>query len=382
VTCDSDIIQHERGHRLHDSAGPEQWRHACHAQLLPFEPDRRARHLAPHQQLAETQVVDSVNSNAVQCNAFWDSGTLNFLSRAGLPQHRRGSPASSSTSGGTASTRTTAATDSPSKPTRTSFALLSTCLLLRSRLLRENGNCSYSNSCLNCSGSGSGLASAYRRCPSTPRGSGYLLPERLRTLRKRVHCRVHRRRDDLRPRTHPAAGLDLPTSWQAVDKLWYKSRRGGGPRGSALRVRRLRRGHWFKLRAIDDDDLQPTARRTRPPSSRHSAGTKSPAAGQPVNRTPRAPDDRRPLAVRDDRPRLGELWSPVPNATAYKVLRNAPPARRARRSWRGPDQLRTRNGEQVHRVLHDSGRRSEQRLRGVLSRLRRRHPRQFAGRSS
>jgi hypothetical protein len=223
-----------------------------------------ARTWLPSRTWLTSQVVDNVNINST-CNAFWDGSGVNFFKSgggcnntgeiAGVFLHEWGHGLDQNDGGGF---------DNPSEAYADITAFMSTHVSCVGRGFFMSGNCSgYGDACTACSGiRDQDWAKHVSNTPATP--SGFLTSNCSGgggPCGKEVHCESYVGAEtlwDLAVRDLPGGGLDLASSWQLADKLWYKSRLGSG--GNAYNCALpnsdgCAASSWFaKLRTIDDDD--------------------------------------------------------------------------------------------------------------------------------
>ncbi len=304
---------------------------------------RHPRGLAPPNLPLTTQVQDNVNINA-QCNAFWGSGQVNFYRSgggcsntgelAGIFLHEWGHGLDQNDGGNF---------DNPSEAYADITALLSTHDSCGGRGFQA-GNCGgYGDACLSCTGVRDLDYLAHTphsplvppNVPATPQGFVTTqCPAGTGPCGHEVHCEGYVAGEtiwDLATRKLTAAGLDLPTSWQLVDKLWYKSRTGSG--GNAYNCSLpssdgCSATSWFsKMRAVDDDDGNlangtPHAAAIFAAFNDHgiACGTVDSQSNQNSSSCPTIGAPTMSSSIGNGVANLS--WTPVPNATAYRVLRN------------------------------------------------------------
>ncbi|HEX4825425.1 MAG TPA: choice-of-anchor J domain-containing protein [Candidatus Polarisedimenticolaceae bacterium] len=287
------------------------------------------------------QLTDNVNLNQT-CNAYWSpsAGTVNFFKSgggcantgeiAGVFLHEWGHGLDYNDGGGA---------DNPSEAYADITALMSTHVSCVGRGFYSSPptNCSgYGDACLNCTGiRDQDWDQHASHTPATPQGfltndcGGGGGP-----CGKEPHCESYVSAEtmwDLATRDLPAAGMDLPSSWQLADKLWYKSRDGSG--GNAYNCALPNSDgcastSWFsKVRVQDDDDGNlangtPHAAAIFAAFNRHNiaCGNASDASNQSSSSCPSilAPA----LTTTAGSSSAGLSWTPVANAATYLVLRN------------------------------------------------------------
>jgi hypothetical protein len=298
-----------------------------------------ARAWLPTRTWLTSQLIDNVNINQT-CNAYWDGASVNFFKSgggcrntgeiAGVFLHEWGHGLDQNDGGGF---------DNPSEAYADITAFMSTHVSCIGRGFRLAGNCGgYGNTCLSCTGiRDQDWDQHANHTPSTP--AGFLTsncPGGSGPCGKEEHCEGHVSAEtlwDLAVRDLPASGLDLPSSWQLADKLWYKSRLGSGGNAynCALPVSDgCAATSWFsQLRVIDDDDGSlangtPHAAAIFAAFDRHkiacgavddpgnqNSGT-CPVIGSPTLTA--VPGSTSATALL--------TWTTVPNAVSYRVLRN------------------------------------------------------------
>ena len=303
-----------------------------------------ARAWLPGKAWLSAQLTDNVNINNT-CNAFWSSGgsygTVNFYRSgggcrntgeiAGVFLHEWGHGLDQNDNGGY---------DNPSEAYAdiTSFLLThSSCI---GRGFYSSGTCNgYGNACLSCTGiRDQDWNQRANRTPSTP--EGFIAGCSTQTVGggpcgKEPHCEAYLTAEtlwDLANRDLTAAGMDQPTAWLTVDRLWYKSRNASGGNayscGPTASLRSCASGSWFtELRTLDDDDGNlangtPHAAAIFTSFNRHNI-----PCGASTDATNLSSTVCSPLAapVLTTTPSFGAnalSWTAVPGAASYNVFRN------------------------------------------------------------
>jgi subtilisin-like proprotein convertase family protein len=283
------------------------------------------------------QLTNNVNLTQT-CNAYWSpgAGTVNFFRSgggcantgelAGVFLHEWGHGFDQNDGGGT---------DNPGEAYGDVTALMATHVSCIGRGFEPGVNCSgYGNACLNCTGiRDTDWAKRVNNIPTTATqvatcsgGSG--------PCGREVHCEGYLAAEtiwDLAVRDLPASGLDVATSWQLADKLWYKSRAGSGGNAytcSGTTSDGCAATSWFsKLRVQDDDDGNlangtPHAAAIYAAFNRHriACGNAADASNQNSSSCPAiaAPT----LTATAGSSSVVLNWTAVPNANSYRILRN------------------------------------------------------------
>ncbi len=283
------------------------------------------------------QLTDNVNLNQT-CNAYWNGTSVNFFKSgggcgntgeiAGVFLHEWGHGLDQNDGGGT---------DNPGEAYADITALMSTHVSCIGRGFYLSGNCSgYGDACLNCTGiRDQDWDQHASHTPATPQGfvtndcGGGGGP-----CGREVHCEGYVSAEtlwDLATRDLPASGLDVASSWQLADKLWYKSRDGSG--GNAYNCALPNSDgcaatSWFsKIRIQDDDDGNlangtPHAAAIFAAFNRHhiACGNAGDASNQNSSSCPviAAPT----LTTTAGSSSVGLSWTPVANAATYRIVRN------------------------------------------------------------
>ena len=293
----------------------------------------------PSRPWLSAQLVDNVNLTQT-CNAYWlpGAGTVNFFQSgggcrntgeiAGVFLHEWGHGLDSNDGGGP---------DNPGEAYADIIAMMSTHVSCVGRGFDLVNNCDgYGDACLNCTGiRDQDWAAHESQTPATPAG---FLPSHCAggggPCGKEVHCESYVGAEtlwDLAVRDLPASGLDLASSWQLADKLWYKSRLGSG--GNAYNCSLpnsdgCSASSWFtKLRTIDDDDGNlangtPHAAAIFAAFDRHkiACGAAGDTSNQNSSSCPAIGASTLSATAGNSSAQLN--WTPVANATGYNVLRN------------------------------------------------------------
>ena len=296
-----------------------------------------ARYWLPTRPWLTAQLTDNVNLNQT-CNAYWNGTSVNFFKSgggcrntgeiAGVFLHEWAHGLDSNDGGGT---------DNPGEAYADITAIMSTHVSCVGRGFFQSGTCSgYGDTCLTCTGiRDMDWDKRTNHTPATP--SGFLTsfcPSGAGPCGKEVHCESYPASEtlwDLATRDLPTSGLDLASSWQLADKLWYKSRLGSGgnayncslPSSDGCAVI-----SWFsKLRAIDDDDGNlangtPHAAAIYAAFNRHkiACGLVGDASNQSTSSCPAIGATVLTSIAGSGSAVLN--WTAVANATAYNILRN------------------------------------------------------------
>jgi len=296
-----------------------------------------ARAWLPTRTWLTSQLADNVNINQT-CNAYWDGASVNFFKSgggcrntgeiAGVFLHEWGHGLDQNDGGGF---------DNPSEAYADITAFMSTHVSCIGRGFRQAGNCGgYGNACLNCTGvRDQDWDQRANHTPSTP--AGFLAnncPAGSGPCGKEEHCEGYVGAEtlwDLAVRDLPASGLDLASSWQLADKLWYKSRLGSG--GNAYNCALpdsdgCAATSWFsRLRAIDDDDGNlangtPHAAAIFAAFDRHriACGAATDAGNQNSATCPVIGAATLSATAGSSAAQLS--WTAVPNSVGFRILRN------------------------------------------------------------
>ena len=283
------------------------------------------------------QLTNNVNLNQT-CNAYWNGTSVNFFKSgggcrntgeiAGIFLHEWGHGLDGNDGGGP---------DNPSEAYADIVAFMSTHQSCIGRGFDLTNNCTgYGDSCLNCTGIRDvDYAARAGNTPATPAGfltnncTGGSGP-----CGKEAHCEGYVGAEtlwDLAVRDLPASGLDLASSWQLADKLWYKSRLGSG--GNAYNCALPNSDgcattSWFsRLRIIDDDDGNlangtPHAVAIFAAFNRHkiACGVAGDAANQNSSSCPALGLASLTATAGTAQAQLN--WTAVASATGYNILRN------------------------------------------------------------
>ncbi len=287
----------------------------------------------------DQRLTTNVNINNT-CNAYWSggaSGTVNFYRSGGgcrntgeissILLHEWGHGLDDNDGGGM---------DNPSEAYSDITAFMVNHASCMSRGFSDTNCGGYGNACLSCTGiRDSDWNQRTNHAPQTPENWPSSCPVGTGPCHKEVHCEAALAAEtlwDLTVRDLPAAGIDQPTAWQIVDRLWFKSRQGSGGDaytcGSPASNRSCAATSWFtKLRTIDDDDGNlangtPHAAQIFSAFSRHNipCGASTDAANRNTSSCPSlvAPT----VATTPGFGQVALSWTAVPNAAAYNVLRN------------------------------------------------------------
>jgi len=285
----------------------------------------------------QSQLTDNVNLDQT-CNAYWNGVSVNFFKSgngcnntgeiAGVFLHEWGHGLDANDGGGY---------DDPSETYADITALLSTHVSCVGRGFYQSQNCTgYGDACLNCTGIRDQDWDMHAsHTPATP--ANFVQPKCLggdSPCGREQHCETYVAAEalfDLATRDLTAAGLDLPTAWQLVDKLWFKSRQGSG--GNAYNCTLPNSdgcgaGSWFtKLRNIDDDDGNlangtPHAAAIFNAFARHAiaCGAATDASNKNSSTCPALSTPTLTTTTNTNTATLS--WTPVANAASYLILRN------------------------------------------------------------
>jgi subtilisin-like proprotein convertase family protein len=340
VTCDNDLdLSQSAGTDCVVPAGSSAGN--THASRTGFYHLNRiaehARAWLPTVPWLTSQLIDNVNLNDT-CNAYWNGSSVNFFKSgggcrntgeiAGVLIHEWGHGMDANDGGGM---------DNPSEAYADITAFMSTHVSCIGRGVYQASNCSgYGDACLNCTGvRDQDWAQRVSNTPATP--AGFLTTHcdgGSGPCGKEVHCESYVGAEtlwDLAVRDLPASGLDLASSWQLADKLWYKSRLGSG--GAAYNCALPNSDgcsatSWFsRLRTIDDDDGNlangtPHAAAIFAAFNRHkiACGTAADPSNQNSSSCPSIGAVVLSATAGSGAAILN--WTAVPNATAYNILRN------------------------------------------------------------
>ncbi len=207
---------------------------------------------------------------ASSCNANWDGSEVNMFGAGGncrntaeiqsILVHEWGHGYDHNDGGGI---------DKPGEAYADIVGILSTRESCMSRGMYIDGTTcdGYGNTCLSCTGFRDfDWEERSWNTPATPTGfaQNYCDPDYSvygGPCRREAHCESYIATEaiyDLATRDLPAAGMDLATAWQLVERLWYETRPGSG--GNAYRCllplsNSCDAGNWYqKMRVADDDD--------------------------------------------------------------------------------------------------------------------------------
>jgi subtilisin-like proprotein convertase family protein len=296
-----------------------------------------ARSWLPTNPWLSSQLTDNVNINSV-CNAYWNHTSVNFFKSgaicnntgeiAGVFLHEWGHGLDENDGGDL---------ENPSEAYADITTFLSMHDSCMGRGFKKFGTCGgYGDACLTCTGvRDQDWDKRASHTPATPAGfvtthcasgSG--------PCGKEVHCESYVAAEavwDLATRDLPATGLDLASSWQLVDKLWYKSRLGSSgtayncslPASDGCNV-----DAWFqKLRTIDDDDGNPAngtphAGAIFAAFDRHKIACGSTGNGFNQTSTICPAIGATTLTAAAGAAAAQLSWTAAAGATAYNVLRN------------------------------------------------------------
>ena len=296
-----------------------------------------ARSWLPGNAWLTSQLTDRVNLNQA-CNAYWDHTSVNFFKSgggcantgelAGVFLHEWGHGLDENDGGGV---------DNPSEAYADITSLMSTHVSCIGRGLTASNCGGYGDSCLSCTGvRDQDWAARASNTPATPSGFLTLFCDVNGSgpCGKEPHCESHVGAEtlwDLAVRDLTATGLDLASSWQLADKLWYKSRLGSG--GNAYNCALPNSDgcgatSWFsKLRAVDDDDGNlangtPHAAAIFAAFNRHkiACGAASDASNQSSTTCPAIGATTLSATAGGASAQLS--WTAVAGAASYNVLRN------------------------------------------------------------
>ena len=296
----------------------------------------KARYWLPSNSWVNQQLNDRVNINST-CNAYWN-GSVNFYRGGGgcrntgeiggVMEHEYGHGLDQNDGGGY---------DNPSEAYADITAIYQEHRSCVGRGFYQSGTCSgYGDSCLSCSGiRDMDWDQRIRHTPATPAnftatncgGSGG-------PCGREVHCESYVPSEalyDLAARDLPATGLDIATSWQIAERLWYKSRQGSTGRAFNCTLPTsdgCLSTSWFnKLRTQDDDDGNlsngtPHAAAIFAAFDRHAiaCGLGTDPSNQTTSTCPvlAAPA----VTATPGTDQISLSWSAVPGAAQYRILRN------------------------------------------------------------
>ncbi len=298
----------------------------------------KGRAWLPGNEWLRAPLIDRVNVIDT-CNAYWD-GSVNFFQSGGgcgntgeiaeVVIHEWGHGLDMYDGGWY---------DNPSEAYADVLAFLETHESCQGRGFLLEGNCDgYGDWCLNCTGVRDDDWDQHEsHTPATPHLFVRLnCDEGDGPCGREEHCESYLAAEtlwDLAARDLPAAGIDGPTAWQIVDRLFYESRPGSG--GDAYYCDLATGssngcgvGSWFtKLRVADDDDGNldngtPHAAAIHAAFARH--GIACGAASDPSNQsTSSCPTLATPSLSASAGPRSAALsWTAAPGAASYRILRN------------------------------------------------------------
>jgi subtilisin-like proprotein convertase family protein len=344
VTCDNDIdFKTSSGTDCTVPAGASAGdTHAARSSFYHLNKlNEHARAWLPSNTWLQSKVQDNVNGTSTQCNAFWDGANLNFFRSttnscrntgeiAGIFLHEWGHGLDANDGGGS---------DNPSEAYADITALIA---LHKSCVGRgfQFANCTgYGNACLNCTGvRDMDWRLRHDDLPSTPTGfvNNHCQIGNAPCGRE-PHCEGYVGGEtiwDLANHDLVDAGMDLTSAWQLTDKLWYKSRTGSGGNAWSCNLSGTPTSDgcaatsWFsKLRAIDDDDGNlangtPHAAAIWAAFARHgiACGSAGDQSNQSSSICPTLQTTTLSNTIGNGVANLS--WTPVPNATSYRILRN------------------------------------------------------------
>jgi subtilisin-like proprotein convertase family protein len=297
-----------------------------------------ARAWLPGVEWLQTQLTENVNLN-LTCNAFWNGASVNFFrssancrnsgENASIVLHEWGHGLDENDGGGK---------DRPGEAYADITAFVTTHASCVGRGFRATQTCvGYGDTCLTCTGiRDQDWDQHASHTPATP--AGFVTNQCTATgtgpCGREAHCESHVSAEalwDLAVRDLPASGLDQASSWQLVDKLWFKSRLGSG--GNAYNCSLpssdgCGAASWFtKLRTIDDDDGNlangtPHAAAIFAAFNRHkiACGAVGDASNQNSTICPTIGGTVLTGTAGSSSAHL--TWTPVSGASFYRILRN------------------------------------------------------------
>jgi hypothetical protein len=318
-----------------DSAGNTGPARTCFYQTNRIK--EKLRYWLPANTWATQQTTINTNVNAT-CNAGWGGNTLNMYREgggcrntgeiAGVVNHELGHGVDENDGGGF---------DNTSEAYADVTAIIQAHRSCVGRGFYESGVCSgYGDACLSCTGiRDMDFDQHNSHTPATPAnftqsrcggGSG--------PCGKEVHCEAYPPAEaiyDLAARDLPAAGFDAATSWQILERIWYKSRQGSSgnifncalPNSDGCNA-----NGWFnELRTADDDDGNlangtPHAAAIYAAFARHAiaCGAASDASNQSSAGCPALAKPVLGATAGSNSASLS--WTAVPSAANYLILRN------------------------------------------------------------
>jgi subtilisin-like proprotein convertase family protein len=201
----------------------------------------------------------------------------------------------------------------------------------------DGGVCSgYGDTCLSCTGFRDfDYEARVSSTPATPQGfvASYCGTEGTGPCGGEVHCEAYPIGEamyDLAVRDLPAAGMDLDSAWQLVERLWYSTRQGSSgsiytcalPASDSCAV-----GSWYqRMREADDDDADlsngtPHAAELFAAFDRHNlaCGEADAPENQSTSSCPALDAPVLTVAANEDGTTLS--WPAVAGASQYLVLR-------------------------------------------------------------
>jgi hypothetical protein len=341
AVCDNDIDmlltpnRNNCGVQPGDSAGNTGPSRTCFYQTNRIK--EKLRYWLPSMAWGTQQTLINTNVNAT-CNASWGSNTLNMYREgggcrntgeiAGVVDHELGHGIDENDGGGF---------DNPSEAYADVTSIIQVHRSCVGRGFYESGVCSgYGDACLSCTGiRDQDYDQHVSHTPATPAnftqsrcggGSG--------PCGKEVHCEAYPPAEaiyDLAARDLPAAGFDAATSWQLLERIWYKSRQGSSGNSfncSLPNSDGCNANGWFnELRTADDDDGNlangtPHAAAIYAAFARHAiaCGLASDASNKSATGCPSLVKPVLGATAGSNSASLS--WTAVPNAANYLVLRN------------------------------------------------------------
>jgi subtilisin-like proprotein convertase family protein len=301
-----------------------------------------ARFYDPGNTWLESSLTVNVNGSG-SCNANWDGAEINMYGaggfcrntgeNSGILVHEWGHGYDHNDGGGM---------DRPGEAYADIVAIITSRDSCMGRGMYNDGRtCTgYGDTCLTCTGFRDfDWAARQLNTPATP--TGFAQPycpadytQYRGPCRREAHCESYISSEamyDLATRDLPAAGMDLDSAWQLVERLWYETRPGSG--GDAYRCLlpsisdSCDANNWYqKMRVADDDDGDlangtPHAAALYAAFARHHIACG--AAGNPENQsTSSCPSLAAPVLIVSETPSGTELsWNAVTGAAEYRVYR-------------------------------------------------------------
>jgi len=300
--------------------------------------NRKARFWMPGNSWLENEQIECRTNVPATCNALYQSGKIHMFQAGdgcantaeiqGVVVHEWGHGLNFF-DGGTE--------DSPSEAYSDIIAMLEARDSCLGRGFLTSGTCTgFGDTCLSCTGAREmDWDARIDHMPATPTGflSTYC-ESGTGPCGKREHCESYLASEafyDLATRDLPAAGVDVDTAWQLVERLWYQSRPGSGgpayncalPDSDSCSV-----GSWYhQLRVQDDDDGDlsngtPHAAAIFAAFDRHDIACGG--SGDPENLSSTScPSLEAPVVFFTAHTGAVELhWNAIQGASTYRIYRN------------------------------------------------------------